>query len=1021
MTIVKPMRLGLISRAQQEPPKVYFFVTALGYFDLLDPTDFDLDTKMWPMVAGALGGQPLDVGMPKPRGEVVVIGEAASPGGQPVTQMAVEFAVGPVRKRLTVFGDRHWELSNDGPVFTRPLPFTKMPLGWDRAFGGPGSEANPFGTGFGARAALAEGRLVRLPNIEDAANLILDVEHTPRPVGCAPLDVMAPSRQRYAGTYDDAWLKRHFPGHAMDFDWAFYNTAPPDQWAPAFFAGDEQIRLAGMHPDHPVIRSRLPGMRVRAFLNLERDGERTLTETEMRCETVVLFPGQLKGVVIYRGGSSIADIDGKDVVDTLLAYERLEDAPRPVDHYARTLQQRTDPDTAALSFFDEKPLRPDIAEIERAEREAEREAVATEREEKWDKRVESMIGSIYRAAGALPPLPGSLPKMRLPVAIPTITPGDIERMDVDMVGVSNAMKKLKAYGDEQTALARQYAGNLLTGIANVVAGPGGNLIDAASAAKIRGAAAQFPPPPDGAPSALPEGAPTLAGLRQDLAKADGAEPGADPFADVLAALQALGAVDGPLTEVEKAVLRARAEGRPEGGIAATMVEQVAAMDLTAGGKVEPPSMPADGGGAVGVDAFLAQLGLGGAGAAMAAVGGAIDGLGSKAELIKPMMAAQPPRPNGGGDPVDQVKAAVEDAAGKLEEAFLGGRRISPEPLAPLEPMTAEASRYLGEVVRESLAAGGGFAGRDWAGASLAGVDFSGRDLRGAFFERADLSGAVFRGAVLEEAVFTGATLTGADLSNCAMRGVNLSGVDASGAMFVGSDLSDARLMATKLTGADLSGATLENTIALNIDLTGADLTGGRSTKVIFMTSGFDEAKLDGAEFHRCVFLQCGMNRLSARGTVFARCALVDCTQRDGDFTGADFSDTGSLGGAVYDGSVMRDLVAPRSGWHAASMVAVDLHAARFDGADLGKADLTDARLTRASLRRAVMVETVMAGADASTATFMEAVMRRVDLRGASLRHANLYRAGIDETDLTCCDLTGVNSAGTNLMRAVDVA
>ena len=85
---------------------------------------------MWPMTAGVLGAIPLDVGMPKPRGEVVIVGEAATPGGRPVTQMGVEFSVGPVRKALTVIGDRHWEMTNDGPVFTRPLPFERMPLVW---------------------------------------------------------------------------------------------------------------------------------------------------------------------------------------------------------------------------------------------------------------------------------------------------------------------------------------------------------------------------------------------------------------------------------------------------------------------------------------------------------------------------------------------------------------------------------------------------------------------------------------------------------------------------------------------------------------------------------------------------------------------------------------------------------------------------------------------------------------------------------------------------------------------------
>lgn len=1022
MTIVKPMRLGVLTRAQQEPPTVYFFVTALGYFDLLAPQDFDLETKMWPMVAGALGGTPLDVGMPKPRGEVLVVGEAASPGGRPVTQMAVEFAVGGLRKRLTVLGDRHWEWSNDGPVFTSPLPFTRMPLTWDRAFGGPDFAANPMGTGHGARAALAEGRVVRLPNVEDAADLILDAEQTPKPVGCAPLDVMVPARQRYAGTYDDDWLKRHHPGHAVDFDWAFYNAAPADQWLPAFLTGDERVRIAGMHADHPVIDSRLPGMRVRAFLDLERDGQRTVTEVETRCETLVLFPGQLKGVVIYRGGCEIADIDGKDVIHTLLAYERLGDPPRSTEHYARTLKARTDPETAALSFFDEKPLRPDIPEAELAERQAERAAFASERDEKWDRRMTAMIGQAYKAAGALPPPPEAIPKSRSPVEIPVVTPGDIERMDVDMTGLVAALKKLQAYGEEQIAAAKQQAAMLLKDVAD---GAGGGLLDAAGLARIRDAAAALPAPPAGTPAVLPTGTPTLDTLRQELANNDPAVEAEDPFAEIVAALQAAGAAGGPLSDEEKAVLRARAEGRPEGRISAPMLAGIDGIDPTADGLVEPPSQPPDAAAAGSVDAFLKQLGLDeatGVGEAVTAAEAAIDGLGPQAALIKPLLAAEPPKPEDAGeDPLERSKVMIQDAAGKVDEAFVTGRRMSPEPLAPLEPLRVEAARYLGEAVRECLAGGGDFAGRDWAGADLAGASFAGRDLTGAMFERANLTGADFRGATLEDAVFTGAILTDAAFSDCAMRGANLSAVEAAGASFAGSDLTDASLMKAKLAGADLSGVTLENSVALDADLTRADLSGARLTKVVFMKATLDEAVLDRAELFRSVFLQASMNRISAREAVLSRCALVDSQLRDGDFTGADFSDTGSVGGAVYDGSVMRDLVAARSGWHAASMVRVDLTAARLDGADLGKADLTDANLTRASLRRAVLVETVLAGADATAAALPEAMMRRVTFRGGSLRHANLYRANLEAVDLTNCDLTGVNATGTNLMRAADVA
>lgn len=1018
MTIVKPMRLGLISRAQHEPPKVYFFVTALGYFDLLDPRDFDLETRMWPMVAAALGGAPLDVGMPKPRGEVLVVGAAAAPGGRQVTQMAVEFAVGPVRKRLTVIGDRQWELTEDGPAFTRPAPFTRMPLSWDRAFGGPEFIDNPAGTGHGAAAALSQGRLVRLPNIESAVDLILDAGQTPIPAGCAPLDPMAPGRQRFAGTYDADWLKRLHPGHAADFNWAFYNTAPQDQWFPGFLNGDERIRIAGMHPDHPTVESRIPGMRVRAFLDIQRDRERTLTEVAMRCETVVLFPDRLKGVVIYRGGTEVADIDGKDVGHTLLAYERLSEPERDIEHYARALKARTDPETAALSFFDEKPLRPEIAAAELGERQAERDAAAAERDEKWDRRTEAAIGRAYAAIGALPPPPGALPKSRSPVDIPVVTAKDIERMDVDMVGVMAALNKLKAYGDEQIAAARTQAATMLGELTSLTAGPGGSLLGAANAARIAAVASTLPAPPAGAPPALPPDLPTFASLRQELAASDPAMAEADPFEAVIAALQASGPAAGSLSDEDRSLLRARAEGRAESRIGAPMLAEIEKLDPTAGGQVAPGAPVGGGTEAGGTEAFLKQLGLDGA------VTAAVDGLGPGAGLVKPLLAAAPPEPaRSAEDAVEAAKAAARDAAGKIEAAFATARRMSPEALAPLEPLSAEAAEYLGEAVRGCLddLRGRDLAGRDWSGARLAGTGFAGLDLRGTMFEGADLTGADFRGAMLEDAVFTGANIAGADFSNCAMRGANLSAATGAGARFVAADLTEARLFETKLPGADLSRATLEGSVVLNGDLTRADLSGARMSRVIFITSSFDEAILTGAELVRCILLQASMQRISARRMVLSRTVVIDSRVPGGDFTEADFSDSGSLGGTVYDGSVMRFLVAPRSGWHAASMKGVDLLAARLDGADLGKADLTGSRLRRASLRGAVLVETVLAGADATAATFTEATLRRSDLRGASLRHANLYRAGIDAADLTNCDLTGVNALGTNLLRVADVA
>ena len=56
--------------------------------------------------------------------DVIVVGHAHAPGGQPVTQLDVGLRVGPVQKRLKVFGDRSWGLL--GP--SEPAPFVAMPL-----------------------------------------------------------------------------------------------------------------------------------------------------------------------------------------------------------------------------------------------------------------------------------------------------------------------------------------------------------------------------------------------------------------------------------------------------------------------------------------------------------------------------------------------------------------------------------------------------------------------------------------------------------------------------------------------------------------------------------------------------------------------------------------------------------------------------------------------------------------------------------------------------------------------------
>src|ERR1700682_5907398 len=105
---------------------------------------------------------PSDVSLMKPGTDVLLQGSAYAPGGRQAQRTAVSLSVGPIRKTVGVIGDRVWESGLLGAKSSPPLPFEKMPLVWERAFGGvdrvdrgtiDADERNPVGTGFRARGS----------------------------------------------------------------------------------------------------------------------------------------------------------------------------------------------------------------------------------------------------------------------------------------------------------------------------------------------------------------------------------------------------------------------------------------------------------------------------------------------------------------------------------------------------------------------------------------------------------------------------------------------------------------------------------------------------------------------------------------------------------------------------------------------------------------------------------------------------------------------------------------------------
>ena len=126
--------------------------------------------------------------------DVVLVGHAWAPK-RGTTTLGVGVSVGPVRQVAQVFGERVWYRTLGSVSMTKPQPFDKIPLTYERAFGGmdsthaakhghPFEPRNPVGRGYRhRRGKFEEGTL--LPNIEDPRNPIRGQYDAPSPRGLA--------------------------------------------------------------------------------------------------------------------------------------------------------------------------------------------------------------------------------------------------------------------------------------------------------------------------------------------------------------------------------------------------------------------------------------------------------------------------------------------------------------------------------------------------------------------------------------------------------------------------------------------------------------------------------------------------------------------------------------------------------------------------------------------------------------------------------------------------------------------
>lgn len=235
--------------------------------------------------------------------DIVVNGFAHAPNGKPALTVSTSVKVDQLEAQAVVSGDRVWTKSLLHIVPSDAQPFAKMPLLYERAFGGGHAtdtgdvwdERNPIGLGYCEDPSQLIGKPV--PNVEGPnalisrakARQILPVAgFSARPAAWMP-------RRSLGGTYDDAWLKNRMPHWPHDLKSDYFRVAAPALQSAKTLRGHEQITLRNLSPEG-TLQFAVP--RIVPIVRVQLNGERMSIPVAMR--RIIIEPELGKFVLFWR-------------------------------------------------------------------------------------------------------------------------------------------------------------------------------------------------------------------------------------------------------------------------------------------------------------------------------------------------------------------------------------------------------------------------------------------------------------------------------------------------------------------------------------------------------------------------------------------------------------------------------------------------------------------------------------------------------------------------------------------------
>lgn len=311
----------------------HWIVVVKGTFDIHPDGSTELaEEQLEPLPTPEYRGKPgqssiiyeADLIADKPGTDLIINASAYAPGGSACKEVAVELRAGNLQKTLIVRGDRVYERSLLGKIVpSAPVPFAKMPIVYERAYGGYDNtlpdpqkqkifSPNPVGTGIAASPSYLLGRPVANVEFSDAPM---------RPAEAAGFGAICSywePRRQYAGTYDAKWAEQQKPLLALDYDDRWNLCAPVDQQFAPHLQPNCPLDLINMTPSGRL-RFSLPKIHLAFTTHFAAYSRRPPVEHRSKLHTVVIEPDVPRVIMVWHTslscGQAIDDIDETIVIE----------------------------------------------------------------------------------------------------------------------------------------------------------------------------------------------------------------------------------------------------------------------------------------------------------------------------------------------------------------------------------------------------------------------------------------------------------------------------------------------------------------------------------------------------------------------------------------------------------------------------------------------------------------------------------------------------------------------------------